>query len=112
MHVTSYTFVPIIFFITLQLFLILYAVYLICKKHELINISENYNIQIIKNIQNILFNKPFEKLRDLIAPHIPYLGHFFLLIGQFIDNYGFAILKIPIIIFYVIPRIIVASTFL
>lgn len=105
-----------ILFILLHIILILYALYKIFIKIKENHITIKF-IKYLQNIGNILFIKPFVTLRELIAPHIPYSGLFFCKITEKIDlilkdeKRSLSLLKIPVILFSFVPRIIVANIF-
>ena len=105
-QITDYFVIGNIFFITLHFILLSYALSLIFLKRNNISIP-----RIIKNTTNILFIKPFLKVRDLIAPHIPYSGLLFCYFTEYLEKQSFILLKVFVIIFNSLPRIIVALIF-
>lgn len=76
MHLTEFILISNFMFICLHLILIIFALYRIFKKN-----NNNVSSTFMKNIHNfchIVFVKPFTKLQDILAPHIPYSSIFFL----------------------------------
>lgn len=108
-NVTDYFLIVNILFIILHIFLLCYAIYGIYTNNKVKKAV--FGVQYIQDIFNIIIIKPFITLRELIAPHIPYSGIFFLKITTLIEKNSLSSLKYPVIVFNFFPRIIIASTF-
>jgi hypothetical protein len=115
-HFPEFKFLLNLIFIVLHIFLILFAIYLLKRNNE--NEKKQNNILIKKFIAliNSIFIKPLQTLRDLLAPHIPYSGIVFIKLTKYFEKpvflkNDFFLLKIFVIIFNFLPRIIVSSIF-
>lgn len=111
-NITQYILVANIFFITLHIIFILYALFLLFSKNNIINISQKYMLT-IKNITKML---NYERFLKRNVPYIPYAADIYVSITNFLYELSLkynheTIKRIPVIIFYVIPRLIVATIF-
>lgn len=109
-YVTNYFIIINILFVLLHICLLCYAFYVIYTNNR---VKKQVSlIHSMQNILNVIFIKPFITLHELIAPHIPYSGVLFLKITDILKNKNnLFLLKIPVILFNFLPRIIIASTF-
>ena len=96
-------------FTLLHVCLILLAIYSISIKNK--NSTSGKFTRIIQKIANVMFINPFLKLRNLIAPHIPYSAAFFCKVTKFFEKKDLKYLRLPVIIFNIIPRVIVGVIF-
>lgn len=96
-------------FICLHIFLLLFALYSIFYKEK--NKYKPTIFQIIQKFIDFMIIQPFETLRKIIAPHIPYSGIIFVKITQFFEKHDLSLLKYPVIFFSIIPRILVSVVF-
>lgn len=96
-------------FILLHVCLIIYAFHLLYKNNNQENIRGKMMTYIHK-ITSFVFVKPFEYLRDLIAPYIPYSGIIFCNLGNFFEN-NLSFLNKFVFIFNFIPRIALSCLF-
>lgn len=63
----------------------------------------------INNIVDNLYWKPLEKVHNIIFPHIPFIGSFFLFLNKHWQTIGFTYLLI--FFFNIFPKVLVATTF-
>ena len=97
-------------FIILHLSLIIFSIYLINR--NTLSLTTNKYIILVQNFIKVSIIKPLESIRDLIAPKIPGSGLAFCKIADFVEKNLELRSKLLVILFYFLPRVIVAFVFM
>ena len=109
-NMTDYTIYANIAFIILHIIIIIFALYLL-KKRKNEQVSNNALFTKLQNIFDKVFIKPLESIRDLIAANIKGSGIFYSKVCHFLEINVKLRPKMLVILFYIIPRIILAFIF-
>lgn len=97
-------------FITLHFIIICVSIYSLRLSYEQKKTIPKF-VHKLQDIYTTVFIAPLTYIRNLIAPKIPYSGIFFCKIAAFMENKGAWRFKALVVLFYILPRSIVASIF-